>query len=164
MSKTIEALRSLRDERFFKPGGSNELTLIAPAFGAAEKKSLRLFFRNANLQRIELVLGSRDEKRPLVELIHSLGAIPHRVFLASAIASCLVDKLNEKDNDAKGLAANEDAVLELFDRYPGIQKYWAPIIYVAIADAHMRDVYAPQAAIDLRKEEGESGELTRSEP
>lgn len=159
LSPLIEAQRAQRDARFYKVGGTSEVTLIIPATKHTNRRSFRCFFTMeaiAFAQRMSRVLGDPRDFMLTVEA----GRIDLN-GLAIIVAGAADNKRSREDPETSKIAANPDAVLELLTTHPGLHKYWAPIACVAMFDAYDRDEFALETEDDPRlapTEVGKRGE------
>lgn len=156
----VEEQRKKRDARFFKLGGSSEFTLICPESSVGPRRSFRLTFTMEQIGAIERLARAHGYTTLTPYQFASFGNV-EVTFLAILIARGTHNDLNK---GAKDEVIDEDAILKFMTSRPGIQKYWAPVVYTAFCDAYDRDIFAPEEEEDPRLPDGSSlGEGTGAE-
>ena len=141
----IESQRRMRDSRFYKEGGNNDLTIICPDSKAGPRRSFRLSFTMEQIARIER--GMRGLGFALTPVEYARFGRADVTFLALVVAAGMANRANQ---EAKEELLNEDEVLAFLTTRPGLQKYWQPIVNVALCDVYERDLFAPEVEEDER--------------
>lgn len=150
-NELVEEQRKVRDPRFFKQGG-NDVTIICPESKAGAKRSFRLTYTMDQIGSIERVCRVYGYTTLTPYQFAQFGKV-EITFLAICIARGMANELNKGD---KSEMLDEDEVIRFISSRPGLQKYWMPIVNVALCDAYDRDVFAPEAEPDPRLPEGDT--------